>query len=647
MIIGTAGHIDHGKTTLVKALTGIDGDRLKEEKARGITIELGFAYVPTGTGDTLGFVDVPGHERFVHTMLAGAAGIDFALLVIAADDGPKPQTLEHLAIIDLLGIRRGLVVLTKSDLVDGERLLDVKRQARSAIAGTVLGDADIIAVSTRSGAGIAELRRHLVEAAAETADRSAGRLFRLAVDRSFTLAGIGAVVTGTVLSGQAKLGDRVTIGPVGLPARIRSMHVQNQPAEETRAGDRCALNLAGIGISKESVKRGDIVLDSALHAPTDRVDAMLRLLPTEPKPVGQWFPVRFHHASAEVGARIVPLDEEPIAPGGSGFAQLVLDAPIAAAVGDRFVIRDTSAQRTIGGGVLVDLRPPTRKRRTPERGQQRDAMALADPATALAALLEAPPYAWNIDIFARDRALHSELITDIARQCNYLLFGTDEGHIALSPARWRAFSEALTLALTGYHEQHPDVQGLGREKLRLSLIPRLPPQAFAAALQKLAGEGLITIEGAFVRLPTHQVMLTPADEALWATIAPMLDGEERFRPPRVRDIAATLDKPEADIRRLMKLCGRLGRVDEVAHDHFFLRETARAMVALIVDIDHVKAGEAFTAAEFRDRVQNGRKVAIQILDFFDRLGVTLRRGDLRRPNRHRLDQFGPLHDEMV
>jgi selenocysteine-specific elongation factor len=267
MIIGTAGHIDHGKTSLVRALTGVDGDRLKEEKARGITIDLGFAYLPLDDGHVLGFVDVPGHERFVHTMAAGASGIDIALLVVAADDGVMPQTLEHLAILDLLRIERGLVALTKVDLVPPERLAEVTAQIREATAGTMLGKADILPVSSTTGLGVDALRDRLAMEARALGERRADGRFRLAVDRVFTLAGIGVVVTGTVLSGTVRVKDQVMLSPSGLTARVRSLHAQNRQVEMGRAGDRCALNLAGEGISKDAIQRGDMLVDPFLHAP--------------------------------------------------------------------------------------------------------------------------------------------------------------------------------------------------------------------------------------------------------------------------------------------------------------------------------------------------------------------------------------------
>jgi selenocysteine-specific elongation factor len=642
MIIGTAGHIDHGKTALVKALTDVDGDRLKEEKARGITIDLGFAYMPRENGKTLGFIDVPGHERFVHTMLAGASGIDFALLAVAADDGVMPQTLEHLAIIDLLGIRRGLVALTKADIASPQRVAEVAAQIKRASVRTMLEGAEILPVSALSGQGIDTLRMRLEAAADDIADRSRAARFRLAVDRVFTLPGVGLVVTGTVLSGSVDVGDRVGISPSGLSARVRSLHAQNKPADSGRAGDRCALNLVGDGVSKESIHRGDVVLDPELHAPTDRIDARLRLLPSETRPVRQWFPARLHHASAEIGAHIVLLGDEPIEPGAVADVQLVLDSPIAAAVGDRYVIRDVSAQRTIGGGQFIDLRPPSRKRRTPERLIQRAAHAIPDPLTAFEALLATPPFAWDVATFARDRALPATEIERVIDTLGFVLLESGTSRIAIARDRWQAFTSMLVEQLTAYHIENPDLQGIGREKLRLAMQPRLRAAEFVVALQKIAASGTIVLDGSFVRLATHTVRLAPKDEAAWHTIAPLLGGEARFRPPRVRDIAAATPYAEGDIRRIFKLAGRLGWTDEVAHDHFFLRQTVQEMVSIVADVAAHAADGAFTAAQFRDRVDNGRKVAIQILDFFDRHGVTLNRDDLRRVNKHRLDLFGPL-----
>ena len=311
MIVGTAGHIDHGKTALVRALTGVDTDRLKEEKARGITIDLGFAYLPAANGVSIGFVDVPGHEKFVHTMVAGAGGVDFALLVVAADDSVMPQTREHIAIMDLLGLARGIVALTKVDLVSDERRQDVTAEIAGVLAETSLAGSAIAPVSVVTGEGVDALRDRLIEEARRVERHVSARRFRLAVDRSFVLAGVGTVVTGTVLSGAVAIDDRVTVSPSGIAARVRSIHAQNRAVDRGHAGDRCALNLVGGDVAKDAIRRGDAVLDPELHAPTDRIDATLRLLPSESKPVAQWTPARLHHAAADVGARLVLLRDRP------------------------------------------------------------------------------------------------------------------------------------------------------------------------------------------------------------------------------------------------------------------------------------------------------------------------------------------------
>lgn len=641
MIVGTAGHIDHGKTSLVRALTGVDTDRLKEEKKRGISIDLGFAYLPAPDGSVLGFIDVPGHEAFVHNMLAGATGIDVALLVVAADDGVMPQTREHLSIIDLLGIENGVVALTKCDLVDEAERELIEANILAEISRTTLAQAEIVPVSTVTGDGIANLRSHLLELTRNVSERKRSGRFRLAVDRSFVLQGAGTVVTGTLLSGSVSVGDKVTISPVGLSARVRSIHAQNTPRESGHAGERCALNLAGDGVSKDAIRRGDILLDPDLHAPTDRIDCRLRLLASEAKPVGQWTPVHMHHAATDVGARIVLLNDDPLLPGNEVFVQLVLERPIAAAAGDRFVLRDTTAQRTIGGGQFIDLRAPARKRRAPERFAQLEAHALADPEQALTALLERSPFFVDLSVFARDRALDASELDDITLRIGTLRINAGNAVLGLSPATWLTLKRSLLTELSAFHAANPDLPGMGLERLRLKLQPRLPVPGFLAFLQGLVRTQDIGLDGAWVRLAGHEVRLTATDEKIWNRMRPLLADAVRFRPPRVRDMIDVLGISESEIRRLLKLLGRMGIVDEVAHDHFFLRDTVGEMVAIAVDIAAVSDKGEFTAAQLRDRLDNGRKVAIQILEFFDRHGVTMRRGDLRRLNKHRLDLFRP------
>ena len=344
MIVGTAGHIDHGKTSLVKALTGIDADRLKEEKARGITIDLGFAYKPTADGGALGFayqalpdgtvlgfVDVPGHEKLVRNMLAGATGIDHVLLVVAADDGPMPQTREHLAILDLLGLTRGAVVLTKSDLVPDARLAEVRAEIDALLQPTGLAGSPVFAVSNLTGAGMAALEQHLLLAQQAQAPAAADGLFRLAVDRCFSLAGIGTVVTGTAVSGRVAVGDRVLVSPRKLPVRVRGLHAQNRESQQGLAGQRLALNLAATGLEKSDIARGDWIVAEAAHAATRRIDARLRLLAGEARDLAHWTPVHLHLGACDVGARVVLLEGPALAPGGSALVQLELNREIAAA----------------------------------------------------------------------------------------------------------------------------------------------------------------------------------------------------------------------------------------------------------------------------------------------------------------------------
>ena len=526
---------------------------------------------------------MPGHERLVHNMLAGATGIDFVLLVVAADDGVMPQTREHLAILDLLGVSRGVVALTKSDLVDADRLAAARSGIANALIGTGIEAAQILPVSSATGAGIADLRDRLCAAALVTTAKPADGRFRLAVDRCFTLPGAGTVVTGTVLCGAVAPGDQLLVSPSGLAVRVRCLHAQNRTAASGGPGERCALNLAGEGVARDAIHRGDMVLDPWLHAPCDRIDARLRVLAAERTPMTQWMPVHLHHGSAEVIARVVLLGD-PIAPGGEGLVQLVPERPLAAVAGDRFVIRDTSAQRTIGGGTLLDLRAPARRRRTPERLAQLEAHALPDPESALQALLTRPPYHLDPDAFARDRGLAPQAFPALAERSGLVRIEARGGALALSRATSQRLERAILATLEQFHAENPDLAGIGMERLRGCLDPRLPAPAFAALLREHARAGTVALDGAWVRLPGHAVHLAPQDETLWAEVAPMLGGDARFRPPRVRDIAGALDLPETEIRRLCKLLARMGRLHEVSHDHFFLRDTVGEMTAIAVAV---------------------------------------------------------------
>src|SRR4051812_44737126 len=388
MIVATAGHIDHGKTLLVRTLTGVDTDRLPEEKARGISIDLGFAYLPLPGGELIGFVDVPGHERFIRNMLAGVCGIDFALLVVAADDGVMPQTVEHLHILDLLHVKRGAAVITKIDRVDAARVGEVEREVRALLEGTGLSGAPILPVSAYAGIGVSDIKALLTaEATRASSRRIEGEQLRYAIDRTFSVSGSGTVVTGTVFSGAVKPGDRLVVSPAGLEVRVRGIQIQGKPAERAVAGQRCALNLTGADL--DSVRRGDWVLAPEIHKPTQRIDARVSVLRSEEHSLEHWTPVHLHLATSDVTARVATRRGVSVAPGVDAIVQLVLDQPIGALRGDRFILRDQSATRTIGGGFVLDPFAPATRRSAPLRLAELAAFEHDTPEDALAALLAA------------------------------------------------------------------------------------------------------------------------------------------------------------------------------------------------------------------------------------------------------------------
>lgn len=638
MIIATAGHIDHGKTLLVKALTGVDTDRLPEEKQRGVSIDLGFAYDNFAEGTRVGFIDVPGHERFVRNMLAGVTGIDFALLVVAADDGPMPQTLEHLAILDLLGVKAGAVALTKIDRVPAERTAEARRQVDVLVAETGLAGIPVFPVSAMTGEGVPGLRQHLAEAATALAARSRAGQFRLAVDRCFTLAGAGVVVTGTVFSGVVSVGDRLTLSPHGLTVRVRAIHAQNQQAQAGSSGERCAVNITGSGLSKELVHRGDWLLAPAAHAPTRLVDARIRLLPSEERPLAHWSPVHLHLGAADVTGRVAVLEAQSIDPGGSGLVQLVLDRPLGALRGDRLILRDQSAQRTIGGGAVVDPFPPRQGRRTQHRLAMLRALEKEPAASRLAAVLGESPagvqlgrlaLAWNLDN-AQSEALW--------RGADMVRLGRPDDPIGMANEHWQAARQAVLESLRRWHDAHADQPGPGEDRLRRMLPQRVAPEVLSALVLDLLREGKVAREGSGVSLAGHRPALLAADAALWDRVSTLLDVDD-MRPPRVREIAAELD---VDLRTLEQLFARVTRmrmVHRVADNRYYLTETLRQLGQVAESVAGKAPDGMFDARAFRDASGIGRNVAIQVLEFFDGLGLTRREGDARRIHRPTAEVF--------
>jgi selenocysteine-specific elongation factor len=632
MIIGTAGHIDHGKTALVKTLTGVDADRLAEEKKRGITIDLGYAYAPLPDGSVLGFVDVPGHERFVHNMLAGATGIDVVLMVIAANEGVMPQTVEHLQIVDLLGIEHGIVALTKADLANDDMRGLRAAEIQTLLAKTKLANAPILPVSSVTGEGIAELKAQL--ATIRTSRQRASGHPRLAIDRSFTLQGTGLVVTGTLFSGEIRVDDRLMLSPKGIEARVRGLHAQNRQAESASAGERCALNITGARLGKDDIARGDWIVAEHLHAPTSVLDIRLKLLASEKKPLKHWTPVHVHLAAAHAMGRIALLEGDRLEPGGETLAQIVLDAPIGALAHDRLIIRDQSAQWTVGGGAVVDPFASTRNRRKPERLIRLDHMARPTDEAARRLLANAPGY-FEQRPFTVAFNLKGDEAARLWREADAVVAGP----LVFARSQWIVARQALIDTLAAHHQKAPEQPGLQPERLRNAMEMRLAKEAFAEVLTAELKIGGVAVDGPWLRLPTHVVSLSKDSELHWRHIEQIIRAQ-RFRPPRVRDFAQSLDIAEDEARNLLRRVARMGRVIEVAHDHFYLRETVAEMIRIAADIGAADPSAEITAAAFRDRIDSGRKVAIQILEFFDKQGITIRRGDRRRIRPDRVTYFG-------
>jgi len=626
MIVATAGHVDHGKTLLVKALTGVDTDRLPEEKKRGMTIDLGFAYLPVESAESIGFIDVPGHARFIHNMLSGVAGIDFVLMVVAADDGCMPQTLEHLSIVDLLGVRQGAVALTKIDRVDPARISDVQAEIETLLNGTSLRAATFFPVSAITGQGIDRLKNHLLNAARECRMRNARGNFRLAIDRSFTVAGAGLVVTGTAVSGSIRAGDQVRILPEEVSARVRTIHAQNQPVEAGRAGQRCALNLSGTDLKRDLLSRGDWIVTGSVPGPVSKIDARLRILSSEQRPLEHWTPVHVHLGAADVTGRVAVLEGTRIAPGADALVQLVLDRPLGALCGDGFIVRDQSAQRTIGGGRVIDIFPPARGRAKPERLAYLAAMEDEDEYAALMSLLESAPSGLNLSRFAANRNLTPSEADQLFARSAAKQIGSRAGILGFSPARWQALKAVALETLAEWHRRAPNAMGPAEDRLFSQTGIRLPAEVAVAVLAELVREGTVVKEALGVRLPSHKPKLSPEDALLWNRVAPLIDGNP-FRPPTVHDIATAVREDPKKIESFLVRVQRLGTLVRLTPIRFFRPEALQRLGKIISEIAAENDERLVTAAQLRDRTQIGRTVAIEILEFFDRIKFTRRVGD--------------------
>lgn len=624
MIVGTAGHIDHGKTALLQALTGQQGDRRPAERARGITIDLGYLYADLGDGQLTGFIDVPGHERFVHNMLAGACGIDLLLLVVAADDGVMPQTREHLAIAGLLGIRQALVVLSKVDRVDAARVQQVSEQVRDLLAPGPLAGAELLAVDSLSGQGIESLRQHLLVFAAAQAARSAQGYFRLPIDRAFSVDGAGVVVTGTAFAGQVALADELLLSPSGRRVRVRGLHAQNRQAERAVAGQRVALNLAGERLTVEQLHRGDWLLAPALLAPSTRLDIELQLLASETRALAHWTPVHVHLAAQDVSGRVALLDTDSLAPGQSCLAQLVLNAPAHAVHGDRVVLRDQSAQRTLGGGQVLDPFAPARGRRSSPRLVQLQALRSASLEEALPALLQSAGNGLDPALLERQFNRQRDSWTLPSGLCE---LGTRQGTRLFDATQLQALREALVEGLRRFHAESPDELGPDRDRLRRYALSELERPVFIALLDEALAEGRISSSGPWLHLPDHRVQLGAEDEALRERLWPLLLAGG-FDPPWVRDLAGAVQQDEASVRLLLRKLARLGLLHQVVKDLFYPEPTLHSLAHHALTLEQQHGG--LRVIDWRDRIAVGRKRSIQLLEYFDRIGFTRRLATERR-----------------
>ncbi|MFU0866072.1 selenocysteine-specific translation elongation factor [Kluyvera ascorbata] len=601
MIIATAGHVDHGKTTLLQAITGINADRLPEEKSRGMTIDLGYAYWPQPDGRVLGFIDVPGHEKFLSNMLAGVGGIDHALLVVACDDGVMAQTREHLAILQLTGNPTLTVALTKVDRVDTARIDDVRREVADVLREYGFEQATLFETAATENRGIDELRDHLRQLSAR--EHPENQRFRLAIDRAFTVKGAGLVVTGTALSGDVRVGDTLWLTGMDTPMRVRGLHAQNQPVEQAHGGQRIALNIAGAA-QKEDLNRGDWLLSEAPPAPSERVIVELQ----SHVPLTQWQPLHIHHAASHITGRVSLLEDN--------LAELVLDAPLWLADNDRLVLRDISAKVTLAGARVVTLNSPRRGKRKPEYLAWVAALALAkEDAQALAVHLTRD--AVNLRDFAWARQLSTQGLEKLIAQPGFILAGDSLLDAPLA-ARWQ---RKLMDALATYHEQHKDEPGPGRERLRRIALPMEDEALVLTLIEQMRESGVIASHHGWLHLLDHKAGFTDEQQAVWQKAAPLFGDE----PWWVRDLATQTGTDENTMRSVLRLAAQQGMITAIVKDRYYRNDRIVTFASMIRELDQEKGSTC--AADFRDKLNVGRKLAIQILEYFNRIGFTRRRGN--------------------
>lgn len=626
LTLGTAGHIDHGKTTLVRALTGVDTDRLIEEKKRGITIDLGFAPLRLDENVALGIVDLPGHEAFIRNMLAGATGIDLALLVIAADEGVMPQTREHLAILELLGVRGGVVALTKADLVEPEWLALVEAEVAETLADTSFADQSVIPVSATTGAGVDTLRQRLAEAASSLTARHETDLFRLPIDRVFSVHGTGTVVTGTVWSGQVERDQRVLALPSGMSARVRSIQIHGEEASRALAGQRAALGL--VGVERQRIRRGEtLVTDAAGWEPSTILTCELRLIAGAPVALRPRTRIRFHLGTQEVMARVFPLDRAELEPGTSGWAQLRLEAPVVARGGDRFVIRSYSPITTIGGGLIVEPTARRRGRLRDGEGPRLHALAADDCRTALVALADGAGWKGVPLTLAPTATRFSPVEIESILEGEELVRVQDRIFPVALVANAR---ERFLRAVDDFHRSHPLRPGIEREELRRTLPRGADPGFGESVLESLVREGIIEPRGAAMARTGYRSALDQEQMRVRDRLLNLIESGG-LTPPHISAMPEEL-RGHPDLRDILRILEEEERVVPLTPDLYLGRSELEAAIA---EVRRLLAGRgALAAADFREAIPVSRKYLIPILEYLDRIGVTERRGDLRSIEAH-------------
>lgn len=616
LVVGTAGHIDHGKSSLVRALTGIDPDRLAEEKERGITIDLGFADLDLGGGFVASFVDVPGHERFVRHMVAGAAGVDAVLLVVAADDGVRPQTREHLAICSLLGVRDGVVALTKADLVEADLAEVAALEVRELLRGSFLASAPFVRVSARSGDGIEALRGALKDLFARVPERETAGLPRLPVDRSFVMKGFGTVVTGTLVAGRLREGDDVEVLPGGKRGRIRGLQVHRARVPEAKAGQRTAVNVQGL--DRDDVPRGSTVTVPGALLSTRRIWGRLRWLPEAGEAVRRGGEVRFHQGTCERAAKVRVLGELP---DGTCDVEILLDGETVLLPGDRFILRRPAPVDTVGGGEVLDIRPPSRRARRPAR-----ASALgSDPDEGiLARLARAGPAGRSRSELAAEMGLTaSDLDVRVDRLSAEGLLVARSGLLVDSEA-WGSVGERVRRLLAAFHEAEPLRPGMSREELRSQSARAMPQDVWRSLLQDLAGGGILRLAGERVALASHRVVLSDAD----LVVARRIEG--RFReagldPPEAEDVLRAEGGEKAG--RILDLLQADGRLVRIRDGRWFHADAIEDLVRKLRGF--ARTSRTIDVAAFKDLAGVTRKNAIPLLEHLDAERVTRRVGNAR------------------